>query len=144
MRNKILNYTTTTLRSQASKVVRVVNQPGYGVAKAQVAITGVSAVKQGLHACQMIPIALVVTMAKRGVEGTPEDAKLVIEALATDSVTGEVLAKVVRTGTGSELAKALIERRIILPGYNPRAEVTEPRQFYWQGICFILLPRWAV
>ena len=102
----IRNYTTEAVRRAAATKTRVVSAPGKGIAKVQLAITGVASEKSGLAAYQYVPIAFVVTMAKRGVEGTPEDAKLVVEGLVTDSVTGEVIGKVVRVGTGKELAKA--------------------------------------
>jgi len=110
----IRNYTTEALTRAVRSKTRVVTSPGRGVVKLQVAITGVAPEKAELHAYQYIPIAFVVTMAKRGVEGQAENAKLVIESLATDSVTGEVLYKSVRSGTGKELAKATgSEERVV-------------------------------
>jgi Protein of unknown function (DUF3313) len=77
----------------------VVDRPGPGVARLKVAITGVAGEKEGLKPYQIIPVAFVITMASRGVSGTPEEAKLVVEAKATDSLTGTTLLKVVRVGT---------------------------------------------
>lgn len=102
----IRNYTTEALRRSAGEKTRVVSAPGKGVAKVQIAITGIASEKAGLAAYQYVPVAFVVTMASRGVTGTPEDAKLVVEGLVTDSVSGEILGKVVRVGTGKELARA--------------------------------------
>jgi hypothetical protein len=117
----IRNYTTETLRRAAGEKVRVVTSPGRGVAKIQAAITGVKAAEQGLAAYQYIPIAFVVTMAKRSASGTPEDAKIVAEVMVTDSVSGEIIGKVVRVGTGKELAEATggTEKVITLDDVKP-------------------------
>jgi len=50
-----------------------------------------------------------VTLVSRGISGTPEQAKLVVEAEATDSVSKEILLKVVRAGGGEELKKTEVE-----------------------------------
>jgi len=117
----IRNYATQTFVHAASEKVRVVTNPGRGVARIQAAITGVKPAEQGLKAYQYIPIAFVVSMAKRSAEGTPEDARVVAEVMVTDSVTGEVLGKVVRVGTGKELAAATggAEKVITLDDVKP-------------------------
>ena len=113
-------YLTDTLRQKIGEKVQVVDRPGPGVARLKVAITGVAGEKEGLKPYQIIPVAFVVTMASRGVSGTPEEAKLVVEARATDSVSGETLIKVVRVGTGEGLKKnAAGEREISLESVKP-------------------------
>ena len=117
----IRNYSTETLRRAAGEKVRVVDSPGRGVATIQAAITGVKPAKEGLHAYQYVPIAFVVTMAKRGASGDPEQAKIVAEVMVTDSVSGEVIGKVVRVGTGKQLAAATggTEKVITLDDVKP-------------------------
>jgi hypothetical protein len=118
--DQIGSYMTDTLRQKIGEKVNVVDRPGPGVAKLNVAITGVAGEKEGLKPYQIIPVAFVITMASRGVSGTPEEAKLVVEARATDSVTGTTLLKVVRVGTGEGLEKnAEGEREISLASVKP-------------------------
>jgi hypothetical protein len=118
--DQIGSYLTDTLRQKIGEKVKVVDRPGPGVAKLNVAITGVAGEKEGLKPYQIIPVAFVITMASRGVSGTPEEAKLVVEARATDSVTGMTLLKVVRVGTGEGLEKnAEGEREISLASVKP-------------------------
>jgi hypothetical protein len=113
-------YLTDHLRQKIGEKVKVVDRPGPGVATLSVAITGVAGEKEGLKPYQVIPVAFVITMASRGVSGTPEEAKLVVEARATDSVTGTTLLKVVRVGTGEGLEKnAEGEREISLASVKP-------------------------
>ncbi len=118
--DQIGSYMTDTLRQKIGEKVQVVDRPGSGVAKLNVAITGVAGEKEGLKPYQIIPVAFVVTMASRGISGTPEEAKLVVEARATDSVSGATLMKVVRVGTGEGLKKnAEGERMISLESVKP-------------------------
>lgn len=104
--DEIRNYATETFTRALREKVRVVTSPGPGVAKITAAITAVKPSEEGLAAYQYVPIAFVVTMAKRGVAGTPEQPKIVAEVMITDSVSNEVIGKVVRVGTGKELAEA--------------------------------------
>lgn len=115
------NYATTSFVRAAEEKIRVVTNPGPGVVKVSVAITGVKTAEKGLAVYQYVPIAFVVTMAKRGVAGAPEQAKIVTEILATDSLTGEVLGKGIRIGTGKELAEATggVEKVITLDDVKP-------------------------
>ena len=107
--DEIGNYLNTSVREKIAEKVQVVDTPGPGVANIRWAITGVAPDKMGLKPYQFVPIALVVTLASRGIGGTPEEAKIVVEAEATDSVSKEILLKVVRAGTGEELKKTPVE-----------------------------------
>ena len=111
--DQIGSYLTDSLRQKIGEKVQVVDRPGPGVAKLNVAITGVAGEKEGLKPYQIIPVAFVITMASRGVSGTPEEAKLVVEARATDSISGATLMKVVRVGTGEGLKKNTEGERVI-------------------------------
>jgi len=118
--DKIGSYLTDTLRQKIGEKVKVEDRPDPGVVKLNVAITGVAGEKEGLKPYQIIPVAFVITMASRGVSGTPEEAKLVVEARATDSITGTTLLKVVRVGTGEGLEKNTEgERMISLESVKP-------------------------
>ena len=103
--DQIRGYGTTCLRQAIGSRVRVVEAPGPGVVKLQVAITGVASTAEGLKPYQVVPMAFVATMAVNTVAGAPQQAKLLVEALATDSVSGDVLSKVVRTHTGERLQR---------------------------------------
>ncbi len=111
--DQIGSYLTNALHQKIGEKVQVVDRPGPGVAKLKVAITGVAGEKEGLKPYQIIPVAFVMTMASRGVSGTPEEAKLVVEAKATDSSSGATLMKVVRVGTGEGLEKNTGGERVI-------------------------------
>jgi len=118
--DQIGSYLTDTLRQKIGEKVKVEDRPDPGVVKLNVAITGVAGEKEGLKPYQIIPVAFVITMASRGVSGTPEEAKLVVEARATDSITGTTLLKVVRVGTGEGLEKNTEgERMISLESVKP-------------------------
>jgi hypothetical protein len=103
--DEISTYLNQTLREKIEAKVKVTDTPGPGVANVRWAVTAVAPDKMGLKPYQVIPVAFIVTMASRGISGTPEQAKIVIEAEATDSVSKEILLKVVRAGTGEELKK---------------------------------------
>jgi hypothetical protein len=103
--DQVRSYGTTCLRQAIASRTRVVETPGPGVVKLQVAVTGVASSAEGLKPYQVVPMAFVATMAVNSVAGAPQQAKLLIEALGTDSVSGEVLSKVVRTRTGERLQR---------------------------------------
>jgi hypothetical protein len=90
-----------------------VDAPGPGVLKLQVAVTGVASSAEGLKPYQIVPMAFVATMAIDTVAGAPQQAKLLVEARATDSVSGEVLSKVVRTHTGERLGRVASNEPVI-------------------------------
>ena len=111
--DQIRSYGTTCLRQAIGSRVRVVEAPGAGVVKLQVAITGVASTAEGLKPYQVVPMAFVATMAVNTVAGAPQQAKLLVEALATDSVSGDVLSKVVRTHTGERLQRVTSNMPVI-------------------------------
>jgi hypothetical protein len=103
--NDILDYFNRNLRQKVGAKVKLVDEPGPGVARFRGAITAVNAQAQGLEPYQYIPIALVVTAAKRSATGTPEDSRIFTEVEILDSVSGARLAVAVREGTGEQLKK---------------------------------------
>jgi hypothetical protein len=111
--DQIRGYGTTCLKQAIASRVRVVETPGPGVVKVEVAITGVANTAVGLKPYQVVPMAFVATMAVNSVAGAPQQAKLLVEARSEDSVSGEVLSKVVRTRTGERLGRATSNMPVI-------------------------------
>jgi hypothetical protein len=111
--DQVRGYGTTCLKQAIGSRVRVVETPGPGVVRLQVAITGVASTSQGLKPYQLVPMAFVATMAVDSVAGAPQQAKLLVEARGTDSVSGEVLSKVVRTHTGAKLQRVASNMPVI-------------------------------
>lgn len=111
--DQIRDYGTTCLRQAIASRVRVVDTPGPGVVKLNVALTGVATTEAGLKPYQYVPQAFVISMAVNAVEGAPQQSKLLVEVLGTDSVTGEVLSKVVRTHTGERLARVASNEPVV-------------------------------
>jgi uncharacterized protein DUF3313 len=111
--DQIRAYGTTCLRQAIGSRARVVESPGPGVIRLQVAVTGVASTAEGLKPYQVVPMAFVATMAVNSVAGAPQQAKLLVEALGTDSVSGEVLAKAVRTHTGERLQRVASNMPVI-------------------------------
>lgn len=93
-------YADTQLREVLGAQVKLVDQPGPGVARLRVAITGASVGKADLAAYQYIPIAFLLTQASRAASGSPHQVKIFTEAEMTDSVSGERLLAAVREGKG--------------------------------------------
>jgi hypothetical protein len=93
-------YVNNRVREVLSSQVKIVGQPGPGVARIRLALTGVSVGKADLEAYQYIPIAFLLTQAKRAASGAPQQVKIFIEAEMTDSVSGERLLVAVREGKG--------------------------------------------
>jgi len=98
-------YVNDTLRQKVGAKVQLVDKPGPGVVRVSIAFTAVGAEKEGLSAYQYIPFAFIATQATRAVEGAPEQAQLLCEIKAVDSVTSERLAMQVRSGTGETLKR---------------------------------------
>ena len=111
--DQIRSYGTTCLKQAIASRVRVVDTPGPGVVKLNVAVTGVASTAEGLKPYQVVPMAFVATMAVNTVAGAPQQAKLLVEAIATDSVSGEVLSKSVRTHTGERLQRVASNMPVI-------------------------------
>lgn len=111
--DQIRGYGTTCLKQAIASRVQVTETPGPGVVKLQVAITGVASAKEGLKPYQVVPLAFVATMATNAAEGEKHEAKLLVEGLATDSVSGEVLSKVVRSHTGKQLQRVASNNPVI-------------------------------
>lgn len=102
--DQIRDYANQSLRQKVGEKMRLVDQPGPGVARLRVAITAAGADTEALKAYQYIPIGLAITGAMAAVEGgRPKQATIAIEAEADDSLTKEVLFMVMRGGEGERV-----------------------------------------
>lgn len=96
-------YLDKSLRTVGLADVPQVTEAGPGVLRIKVAITAVDTHNVGLKPWQLIPVALIVQGAKRASGNVKQDVGLDVEALVSDSVSGEVLAMSVRKGKGLEI-----------------------------------------
>jgi len=85
----------------------------WGVVTLQVAITGVASQAEGIKPYQVMPMALVATLAVDTVAGAPQQSKLLVEALGKDSVSGDVMFKAVRSHTGERLKRVATNDPVI-------------------------------
>lgn len=103
---RMLAYANEVHKQAVSKRFNLVDRPGPGVVRLRIALTSVAAKEEGLKPYQLVPLAFLATMASRAAKGgAPQRALIIVEAEATDSTTGELLASRVRVGTGERLAK---------------------------------------
>lgn len=93
--NDLRNYLEQALRLTYADTTAIVDQPGPEVVRLRSAITAVG-VDTGLKPQQLIPIALIFNAAKRATDSASYDVKLQAEFELIDTMTGEVLARVVR------------------------------------------------
>ena len=100
--DEIRAYIDSGVRKAVETSIPVVSTAGPGVIRFRWAITAAS-VDKSLKAYQLVPLALVVTAAKRGTGTATYDIKLMVEGEWTDSVTGEVLMRAVRVAKGVEV-----------------------------------------
>lgn len=102
----ILAYLTHSVREVALRDLPQVTEPAPGVARLRVAVTAVAVGSTGMKPYEFVPAALVFSTAMRAAGQRSQDVTLSVEAIATDSVTGEPLAMVVRHGPGQQLRNA--------------------------------------
>lgn len=103
--HEILDYSNAALKRAFGDRFTMVKAPGAGVARIRAAITSVAAKDEGLKPYQLIPLAFIVTSAKRAASGAPQRAFIIVETEVTDSETGELLGSKVKVGTGEKLAE---------------------------------------
>ena len=102
----ITGYLTASVRDVVFDDVPQATEPGPGIVRLQVAVTAVSVGSAGMKPYEFIPAALVLSTAMRAAGQRSQDVTLSVEALLTDSVTGEPLGMVVRHGSGEQLKNA--------------------------------------
>jgi len=100
--DEIRAYIDSGVRKAVAASLPVVSEDGPGVIRFRWAITAAS-VDKSLKAYQLIPLALIVTAAKRGTGIETYNVKLMVEGEWLDSVSGEVLFRAVRVAKGVEI-----------------------------------------
>jgi len=114
--NAITNYYDEALRRELGAVIPIATEPGPTTLRFQPAITAAAPENAALKPYQLIPIALVVTMATRD-----KSVTLATEFKATDSTTNELMAAGTRSTVGREVKSSA--DRLTLDDFKPAIDV---------------------
>lgn len=101
--NGITAYYDQALKREVGKSLPLAAGPGPGVIVVRAAITAVSSKTEGLHAYEVIPIALVAAAVTTASGSRDQETTLATEAVFLDGGNNKVVAQVVRKGTGKPL-----------------------------------------
>ncbi|QXI09365.1 DUF3313 domain-containing protein [Pseudomonas zeae] len=101
--NGITSYYDQALKREIGKDLPLAAGPGPGVIVVRAAITAVSSSTEGLHAYEVIPIALVAAAVSTASGIRDQETTLATEAVFLDGANNKVVAQVVRKGTGKPL-----------------------------------------
>jgi hypothetical protein len=101
--NGITSYYDQALKREIGKSLPLATGPGPGVIVVRPAITAVSSKTEGLHAYEVIPIALVAAAVSTASGIRDQETTLATEAVFMDGGSNKVVAQVVRKGTGKPL-----------------------------------------
>ena len=101
--NGITQYYDQALKREISKSLPLASAPGPGVIVVRPAITAVSSQTEGLKAYEIIPVALVAAVVSTATGIRDQETDLATEAVFIDGQTQDVVAQVVRKGTGKPL-----------------------------------------
>ncbi|MFP0197565.1 MULTISPECIES: DUF3313 domain-containing protein [Pseudomonas] len=101
--NGITSYYDQALKRELGKSLPLASGPGPGVIVVRAAITAVSSKTEGLHAYEVIPIALVAAAVSTASGIRDQETTLATEAVFLEGGTNKVAAQVVRKGTGKPL-----------------------------------------
>lgn len=105
--NQIRSYVDDALRTKFGQKVRLVDQPGPGVARLRIGVTAVSEERRSLKPYQYLPIGLVITGGVAVAQGgLPHDSTIAFESEVTDSISKQPLLISLRGGTGERVQKA--------------------------------------
>ncbi|MGH8618170.1 MAG: DUF3313 domain-containing protein [Burkholderiales bacterium] len=99
----IISYANRAMKEAVATTVPMDNGPGPGVARVRVAFTAAGVAGADFKPYQLVPVALVFTVAKKASGNEKGQATLQVESEITDSVTGETLALIVRSAKGIEV-----------------------------------------
>ncbi|MGU9850329.1 DUF3313 domain-containing protein [Pseudomonas koreensis] len=99
----VTEYYDAALRLELGKVMRLVPQPGPNTLTVRPAITRVAASTQGLRFYEWLPVTLVAAGVSTATGIRDQDSEITTEVSFEDGSTGEVVAEVVRKGTGLPL-----------------------------------------
>lgn len=114
--NAITNYYDEALRRELGAVVPIATVAGPTTLRFQPAITAAAPENAALKPYQLIPIALVITMATRD-----KSVTLATEFKATDSTTNELMAAGTRSRVGREVKSSA--DRLTLDDFKPAIDV---------------------
>lgn len=101
--DEIRTYGRKRLQDELAQAGMLGEQPGPGVMRANIALTGVASEAQQLQAWEVIPVALIKAGIESATGARERDVRIFIEAEVVDSVTNQVLARNVHEGTGVPL-----------------------------------------
>ena len=101
--NGITQYYDQALKREISKSLPLASAPGPGVIVVRPAITAVSSQTEGLKAYEIIPVAVVAAAVSTATGIRDQETDLATEAVFIDGQTQDVVAQVVRKGTGKPL-----------------------------------------
>jgi hypothetical protein len=99
----VTDYYDAALRLELGKVLHLVNQPGPDTLVVRPAITQVATSTQGLRFYEWLPVTLVAAGVSTAAGIRDQDSEVATEVSFEDGSTGEVIAEVVRKGTGVAL-----------------------------------------
>ena len=102
--NGINTYFNQALKRELGKSLPLANGPGPGVMVVRAAITAVSSKTEGLKPYEFVPVALVAAAVSTGTGIRDQETTLGTEAQFLDGASGQVLAQVVRKGSGKPLS----------------------------------------
>lgn len=101
--NEIPDYLKKQVELQLGSRYRIVQQADRDTLVLRTAISGVDVSNEGLHAYEVIPIALVVAATSTAIGTRDQDTEVFVEFEALDGATSKPVAKVVRKGAGKTL-----------------------------------------
>ena len=104
--NGITQYYDQALKRELSKSLPLASAPGPGVIVVRAAITVVSSETESLAPYEYIPVALVAAAVSTASGIRDQETQLATEAVFIDGKSQDVVAQVVRKGTGKPLANA--------------------------------------
>jgi len=99
----ITHYYDQALKRELSKSLPLASAPGPGVIVVRPAITAVSSKTESLKPYELIPVALVAAAVSTASGIRDQETDLATEAVFIDGRTQDVVAQVVRKGTGKPL-----------------------------------------
>ncbi|MBD9413587.1 DUF3313 domain-containing protein [Pseudomonas sp. PDM16] len=101
--DQIADYLQQAIEREVSQRMPVVNAPNRDSLVLRSAITGVDVSAEGLHAYEVIPIALVLAAANTAAGTRDRDTAIYVELEAVDGGNSKPMVRVVRKGHGLQL-----------------------------------------
>jgi hypothetical protein len=98
-------YANEALRRELGKSFLLVNQAGPGVARLQVAFTGVTTETEGLAPYEYIPVAAIAAGVQEATGTRSREPAIQVEAQVTDSLSNQRLAAAVRRAKAKPVLK---------------------------------------